>query len=364
MALNTYTKERLYLFANENKITLYDSNRNIVENTSTFYDDIKREKYIYYSCITCNEFSCKTYRRFLETGAFCKQHIQKNRMEKIEQNYFNKTGYKNPLSNPEVREKIENTCELIYGVKYPMQNTSISTKMSETISNSNYINPMRQTLINDKKKKTYIETLGVEHPSQSEIIKQKKENTTIQNYGVTHPAKSKDVLNKMKKTYKEKTGYDSVSSNPEVRKRAQDTLEKKFGVRYPTQNPELLHKAFTNSFKLKTFTFPSGRNTTYMGYENFAIIHLLNKENIDENDIHTENLQRFVYRKPDENFDRIYTPDIYIKSQNRYIEVKSTYTITLDVDNIFRKQTSIKNKDIRCEIWVIDKCGNIVEKYI
>jgi hypothetical protein len=222
---------------------------------------------------------------------------------------------------------------------------------------------MRQTLINNKKEQKYTDTLGVKHPSQSNIIKKKKENTSMQNYGVPHPSKSKDVLDKMQKTYKERTGYDSVSSNPEVRKKAQDTMEKKFGFRFPTQNPELMHKAFANSFRFKTFTFQSGRSTTYMGYENFAIIHLLNEEKVDEHDIYTENLQNFVYRKPDENFDRTYTPDIYIKSQNRYIEVKSTYTITQDTDNIFRKQTTVKNNGIRCEIWVIDRKGNIIEIY-
>lgn len=363
MPTNTYTKERLFSFSNENNIILYDNYGNMLDDTSLFYDNIKREEKIYYACTICNEFCKKTFRRFLETGAFCKTHIQKNRMKKIEEDYFAKTGYTNPLSNPEVRKKIEDTCKIKYGVKYPMENKFISTKMSETIFNANINNPIRQTSINHKKKQTYIKTMGVEHPSQSHVIKKKKENTSLKNYGVTHPAKSKDVLDKMKKTYKERTGYDSVSSNPEVRKKAQDTMENKFGVRFPTQNPELMHKAFTNSFRLKTFTFPSGRTTTYMGYENFAIIHLLNEEKIHEDDIHTENLKQFIYKNPNETFDRFYTPDIYIKSQNRYIEVKSTYTIKQDTENIIRKQNAIKNNDIKCEIWVINEKGNIIEKY-
>ena len=200
MPTNTYTKERLYLFTNENHIILYDNCGNVLDDTSTFYDDIRREEEIYYACKMCNEFCKKTFRRFLETGAFCKTHIQKNRMKKIEEDYFAKTGYTNPLSNPEVRKKIEDTSEERYGVKYPMQNKCISAKMSETILNANVDNPMRQTSINYKKTQKYIETLGVEHPSQSDIVKKKKENTCLGNYGVTHPAKSTDILDKMKKT--------------------------------------------------------------------------------------------------------------------------------------------------------------------
>jgi hypothetical protein len=267
------------------------------------------------------------------------------------------------LSNPEVRKKCEDTNIEKFGTQYAMQSKNISQKMSETILKLNQNDPLRQQIINNKKKITYNERLGVEHPSQSDTIKNKKENTNLKNRGVKYPAQSKDVLEKMQNTYEEKTGYKSVSTNPEVRKKAQNTLEKNYGVKYPTQNPELMHKAFVNSFRIKLFTFPSGRTTTYMGYENYAIEYLMNEEKIDENDIYTENLTQFTYNIPGESIDRKYTPDIYIKSQNRYIEVKSPYTITQDTDNIFRKQNAIKNLGIICEIWVInDKCI-LLEKY-
>jgi len=366
MPINTYTKESLLSFINDNNIILYDDKFNKIDiKTTTFYDNIKRDIQVYFGCIKtdCKNCGNKTFRRLLETGAFCKKHVQENRMKNIEEQYFSITGYKNPLSNPEVKEKIKNTNYENYGTYHHMKNKDISKKMSETIRKENKNNPFRQNLINDKKKKTYNETLGVDHPSQSNVIKKKKENTNLENRGVTHPAKSKDVLDKMKNTYKEKTGFDSVSSNPEVRKKAQDTMERKFGFRFPTQNPELMHKAFTNSFKFKKYIFPCGRTTTYMGYENNAIDYLIDEEKINEDDIYTENLRRFNYRKPNEDFDRVYTPDIFIKSQNRYIEVKSTYTITLDIDNIFRKQTSIKNCGINCEIWVFNKKGIIIQKY-
>ena len=103
---------------------------------------------------------------------------------------------------------------------------------------------------------------------------------------------------------------------------------------------------FTNSFRYKDYKFPSGRITKVMGYENFAIDYLINEEKINEDDIYTENLTQFQYSKPNEDKISLYTPDIFIKSQNMYIEVKSTYTFSQDTEIIFRKQNAIKNRTL------------------
>jgi hypothetical protein len=358
-----YTINKLIAIRNANNITLYDDNDKRLTDDLTYYNKVSRETTVYFGCTKegCNSCYTKTFRRLLDTGALCQKHTQENRMKKVEDTNLKKTGYKNPLSNPEVRNKVENTNIKKYGVSYPMQNKGVSQKMSETIINKNNDDPLRQQLINEKKKETYKASLGVEHPSQSDIIKKKKEDTNLKNLGVTYPAKSRNVLSKMHNTYTERTGFANVSSNPAERIKAQITMLQKYGVRHATQNPELMHKAFTNSFRLKIYTFPSGRTTKYMGYENYAIDDLLNEEKIDEDDIYTENLQQFSYNKPNEETDRFYTPDIYVKSQNRFIEVKSTYTITQDTENIFRKQAAVKKRGIKCEIWVYDKNGIIVE---
>jgi len=357
-----YTKERLIAYATENNVTLYDDHGNSLDNT-TFYDGIKRDAPVYYGCIKtgCTKCDSKTFRRLLDTGAFCKEHIQQNRMKKIKEKCLQETGFKNPLSNPAVRKKAEDTNEERYGYKHAMKNKTLSTKMGETIRNANK-GTDRQQRINDKKRQTCMETLGVEHPSKSESIKKKKEDTNLKNRGVTYPAKSKDVLDKMQSTYKERTGFDSVSSNPAVRRRAEETNKERYGFIYPTQNAELMRRAFTNSFRMKEITFPSGRTTRCMGYEPFAIQELL-KQNVAEDDIYTD-VKQFPYRKPNEEKDRQYTPDIYVKSCNLYIEVKSTYTITQDHENIIRKQSAIKDTGANCEIWVINEKGIIVEKYL
>ena len=97
-----------------------------------------------------------------------------------------------------------------------------------------------------------------------------------------------------------------------------------------------------------------------MGYEHYALDDLTKE--IDETDIENENLPVFDYIKPD-GTNHTYLPDIFIISQNKFIEVKSTYTITQDTDVIFLKQKSVKDVGYECEIWVYNEDGKKVECY-
>jgi hypothetical protein len=55
--------------------------------------------------------------------------------------------------------------------------------------------------------------------------------------------------------------------------------------------------------------------------------------------------------------------DIFISSQNRCVEVKSTWTAEKKKDNIFLKQTTAKELGYNYEIWVYNSKGIRVEKY-
>ena len=56
--------------------------------------------------------------------------------------------------------------------------------------------------------------------------------------------------------------------------------------------------------------------------------------------------------------------DIYIPSQNRCIEVKSTWTAKKNVHNIFLKQYAAKQLGYNYEIWVYDGKGNKIETHL
>ena len=359
-----FSRERLQDYITLHAIQLLDDNRN---NTDiSFYRDVKRESTIYFKCIhpSCTTFHSKTYRRLIDTGAFCQQHTQKNRMEKIKEKCLKETGYENQLSNPDIQSKIKQTNLEKYGTEHPMQNKEVTEKMSNTIKRKNINDAFRKEKINDKKKETYQKTLGVDHPSQSSEIKEKKQITTLQHYGVCYPAQSPMITKKMADTYKSKTGFESVSANPAVRKKAQDTLEKRIGVRHSMQDPEIKRKSFATAFRLKKFKLPSGDIIKCMGFEHFGITYLLENEQINETNIVTEELQSFTYQNPNEDFTRTYTPDIFIKSQNRYIEIKSTWTFSLNTETIFKKQQIVKDKGYNCEIWVFNNKGERVNIFL
>jgi hypothetical protein len=55
--------------------------------------------------------------------------------------------------------------------------------------------------------------------------------------------------------------------------------------------------------------------------------------------------------------------DIFIPSQNKCIEVKSTWTSEKKKDTIFLKQNAAKELGYNYEIWVYNRKGIKIEKY-
>ena len=110
---------------------------------------------------------------------------------------------------------------------------------------------------------------------------------------------------------------------------------------------------------------PSGKQITCQGYEPFALDKLINEDNILEEDIVTgcKNVPTIWYNDADGKKHRHYV-DIFIPSQNRCIEIKSTWTAKKKQDSVYLKQNAAKELGYKYEIWVYDKKGNRVEKYL
>lgn len=103
---------------------------------------------------------------------------------------------------------------------------------------------------------------------------------------------------------------------------------------------------------------PSGIIISYQGYENFALDELLFEEKISEYDIFTErNCVPEIWYNDKNNTSHRYYIDIYIKSQNRCIEVKSTWTIQLKY-NVTEKKNAVENLGYKYDLWIYDKKGN------
>lgn len=76
-----------------------------------------------------------------------------------------------------------------------------------------------------------------------------------------------------------------------------------------------------------------------------------NDKKEDEND---ENHQNFKKSR--------YYVDIYIPSQNLYIEVKSTWTFSKRTYDILAKQQAGKKLGYQYEIWIFDSIGSIINQ--
>jgi hypothetical protein len=137
---------------------------------------------------------------------------------------------------------------------------------------------------------------------------------------------------------------------------------KKYGVENASQVPEIVDTKSKNSYKRKTYIFPSGNQIMCQGYEPFALNKLIKDELINETDIVTgaKNVPEIWYDDEAGKKHRHYV-DIFIPSQNRMVEVKSTWTAEKKKDNIFLKQEAGKKLGYLYEIWIYNKKGKIVE---
>jgi hypothetical protein len=119
-----------------------------------------------------------------------------------------------------------------------------------------------------------------------------------------------------------------------------------------------------NSYYLKEYALPSGNKIKIQGFEHFALDELFQKENMNENDIITgcKNVPTIWYNDDSGKKHRHFV-DIYIPSQNKCIEIKSTWTFEKQKEVVFLKLNAAKELGYLYEIWVYDGKGNRVDFY-
>jgi hypothetical protein len=173
-------------------------------------------------------------------------------------------------------------------------------------------------------------------------VKEKLKQSILNKYNVEYPFQSKK--------------YQEIFKNKCLQK---------YGVENPQQVPEIAEKASKNSYRKKIYILPSGKELICQGYEPFALEKLIKEENITEEDIATgcKNVPQIWYDDENGKKHRHYV-DIFIPSQNRCIEVKSTWTAEKKKDNIFLKQSAGKRAGYLYEIWVYNAKGEKVECYM
>jgi len=136
-----------------------------------------------------------------------------------------------------------------------------------------------------------------------------------------------------------------------------DTCLEKYGVESVNQVAEISQKASESGKKYKEYTLPSGKIIKLQGYENLALDILLKYYN--ENKIQSDRTDMpkimFEFNKKTKR----YFPDIFIKSENKIIEVKSTWTYKKELIKNIHKALATRKLGYTFEIWIFDGKGNL-----
>lgn len=145
-----------------------------------------------------------------------------------------------------------------------------------------------------------------------------------------------------------------------IKEKREKTMVEKYGTKFPCQNAEILKKSLTSSFRRKNFIFPSGKIIAVQGYEPFCLEDLLIKYEEKNIETNISKMPSFYYIFEEKN--HRYYPDIMIKTDDKVekiIEVKSTYTVTLDFEKNLQKWFSVLENGYVFELRVYDKNKNV-----
>lgn len=366
-----FDDKRLNDYCSENSIII----------TNNLPDIITRETILEGKCITCDNTFNKTFRAMIKFGAYCKQCSNKIKVIKFKNTCNKKYGEDNPKKVKEFIDKGIQTNLNKYNVTNPMKCELFKKKQKETmIKNHDVEYPLQNKSIMQKVKKTNMERYDKKNPAQVEEFKEKMKKTSIERYNVDHPMKSpivKEILKKstfasqggytfnvpelmvkVNKTMMERYNVENPMHCEKFKEKIKETCNKRYGTDHPMQNKEIMEKSIKSSYKLKSYTLPSGKIIKYQGYENFALDDLLKIYNEDDLVNGSKNVPELWY-EADGVKHRHYV-DIFIPNENKCIEVKSTFTVKIKKDHVFDKQNYAKQEGYVYEIWVYDN-GKCIE---
>ena len=296
--------------------------------------------------VKCNTSECcetfnKPLRQLFKIGGFCLECSKNNGKIKIIDTTIKKFGCENAMQNKDVKEAIRITTLAKYGVEHNSQSLEIK----------------------QRKKDKSMAKYGVEYVLQSPEIREKIAATNFIRYGAENPQQNKEIKSKTTETVLDKYGTTCVLSIEEFKEKSRQTNIKRYGVEHHMQNAAIANKGLNAAYKTKQYTMPSGKIINYQGYENYGLDSLLFDENIDETDIITcrKEVPEIWYFDINGKRHRHFV-DIFIKSQNRCVEIKSTWT-NQSKNWVFEKQKSAKELGYEYEIWIYSKEGKRLFTY-
>lgn len=324
----------------------------------------------------------------VKRGRRCNQCASTRRTQTNIQKY----GVQNVAHAPDFKDKCIQTNQLKRGVNHHMQDKQVLEQAKST-NLSRYGVPFafNQPEVYAKIKRLHFQRHGVEYPLQRAEIQRKIEETCMRNMGVRRPLMSKEHRDKITAIIQEKYGADQFLQSEEGKRMMMEKygqeyfvqsdmykemmLEKygqecflhsneykdimitRYGVEHPTQNPDILRRAIASAFRYKDYAFPSGRVERVMGYEDRAIDYLLTT--IEEDKIQVRDIPIIDYEY--DGVKRRYFADLYIPSLNCLVEVKSPWTLCIDLDKNLSKFDAVHHAGYTMKVIVINGEGELIE---
>ena len=188
-------------------------------------------------------------------------------------------------------------------------------------------------------------------------MNEKYKKTCMERYGVANASQTSDNILKIKTHFDTKYGMHPKKT-AEVQAKWTATCLEKYGG-HPNQNAEVQARAEANSYHYKDYMLPQGDIVRIQGYENLALDELFQLYEQEDVVIGRGKVPTIVYYIDDVK--HVYFPDMYIKSENKIIEVKSEWTLTLIKGNVEEKAQATVKAGYKYEIWVYNTRKERVE---
>lgn len=193
-----------------------------------------------------------------------------------------------------------------------------------------YANCCSKKCIKKLREKTCVQRYGVSNAYQSPEKKEKIKQTLILKTGVDHNFKDPICREKCKKTWVNNYGVDNPLKSKIIRNKIKNTLQERYGVEYTHQNSIILEKAFKSA---KVITQYKNTELYYQGsYELDFLEKYYNKFVIKRGPT-----IKYTYN----NVNKVYHSDFYIQNLNLVIEIKSSWTVIVDIEIEEKKKATI-----------------------
>ena len=185
-------------------------------------------------------------------------------------------------------------------------------------------------------------------------IKDKREKTCIEKYGGVGMA-STLIFDKMKEKNIEYYGVEYFSKTTDWYQKCVKTCLDKYGEEWVSKVDEINKKQQSGGYSWYDFEFPSGKVYRVQGYEPIVLTQLLTT--YEENDI-IVGVQNIIdeigfFKYSLENKEHRYYPDIYLRSENLVIEVKSVYTFNKEKNKNLLKRAAVLSKNYNFKFIIL-----------